>query len=581
MKLLWRLAKEASKYKVYYIIAIVSTLLMAGIGLVGPKVLASLTGVIADGMDEADLKRISFYVILLVSIYLIRGVCRFLSNYLAHKAAWNLVNEMRVKLYGHMQISSLSFFHESQTGDLMSRVINDTATFELLFAHIIPDIITNIVTVAGVVAILLLVNWQLALMTFIPIPFLAIAGYYFIKKIRPNFRKAQKAVGELNSKLQDNFSGIHEVQAFGQEQYEYANVENKARSHTTAILYALKKSAIFHPVVDFLTSMGTVLIVGAGGLLAFRNQMTVEDIVAFMLYLSLFYQPVMGLARTIEDAQQAYAGAERVLAIMDKEPLIKDLPDAVPLRDVKGDITFEDVTFSYKDGVPVLKNISFHCEAGQTIALVGPTGVGKTTLVNLISRYYEPSSGKIFIDGQDIRHVTLASLRRAIAPVLQETFLFNDTIAENIRYAKPDADLGEIKAAARLARIDDEIEAMPDGFDTKVGERGVKLSGGQKQRIAIARAILRDAPIVILDEATASVDNETEKKIQEAIGELSKKRTIIAIAHRLSTIRGADKIIVLENGRIAETGSHAELIMHDGLYRRLTLAERANAGTTG
>lgn len=575
--MLWRLAKEASKYKVYYVVAIISTLVMAGIGLIAPKILSQMTGIVSDGMTKTDLNRIVEFSVFLIGIYVVRGVCRFFSNYLAHKAAWNLVNGMRVKLYGHMQMSSLSFFHESQTGDLMSRVINDTATFELLFAHIIPEMITNIVTVIGVVTILLVVNWQLALMTFAPIPFLAIAGYYFLKRIRPGFRKAQKAVGELNSKLQDNFSGIHEVQAFGQEKYEYENIKTRAKSHTNAVLYALKRSAVFHPVIDFLTSISIVVIVGFGGFLAFKNEMTVEDIVAFMLYLSLFYTPLMGLARIFEDAQHAYAGAERVLAIMDKEPQIKDMPDAVPLEDVRGDIAFENVDFSYEDGVPVLKDISFECKAGETIALVGPTGVGKTTLVTLISRYYEPLSGRILIDGYDIKHTTLASLRKAIAPVLQETFLFNDTIAENIRYAKPEASMDEIKAAAKLARIDDEIEAMPEGYASRVGERGVRLSGGQKQRIAIARAILRDAPIVILDEATASVDNETEKKIQEAIGELSKKRTIIAIAHRLSTIKNADKIIVLESGKIAEQGKHAELIASGGLYNRLSLAERLNA----
>lgn len=573
MKLLFRLAKEASRYKIYYVIAIISTLIMSGIGLVAPRVLSMMTGIVSGGVNEESLRRILELAAILVGSYLIRGICRFFSSYMSHKAAWNLVNEMRVKLYGHIQMSSLSFFHESQTGDLMSRVVNDTATFELLFAHIIPEMITNIVTVAGVVTILILVNWKLALLTFIPLPLLAVAGIYFIRKIRPGFRRAQKAVGELNSKLQDNFSGIHEVQAFGQERHEYENIEKKAKKHTSAILQALKRSAIFHPIVDFTTSLGTVFIVGFGGYLAFKSEMNVEDIVAFLLYLSLFYAPVMGLARLVEDAQQAHAGAERVLSIMDKEPAIKDLPEAEPITDVKGEIVFENVTFSYDCVTDVLKNISVEFKAGQTVALVGPTGVGKSTLVNLISRYYEPSAGRILLDGKDIRYLTLASLRGSIAPVLQDTFLFNDTIAENIRYAKPDATLEEIKRAARMARIDDEIENMPEGYLTRVGERGVRLSGGQKQRIAIARAILRDAPIVILDEATASVDNETEKKIQEAINELSKKRTIIAIAHRLSTIRNADKIIVLQNGMVAETGTHDELIALGGAYSKLARTE--------
>ncbi|MBQ7015564.1 MAG: ABC transporter ATP-binding protein [Firmicutes bacterium] len=573
MKMLWKLTKEAARYKGLYVFAILSTLGLTVLNLTAPKLLSAMTGVVEKGVDDAALDTIMLLAIALLLLYLLRILFRFLSNFLTHKAAWYLVGDLRSRLYDKLQSLDLGFFHDKQTGDLMSRVVNDTRDFELLYAHMIPEMITNIVTFLGVLIILLTVNWKLALITCCPIPLILASGVVFSKKVRPFFQVSQKSMGELNAQLQDSLSGLHEIQSFGQEKYESKRLHEKNFNQVRAMLRALKVSAVFHPSVEFLSSAGTVLVVFFGGILAYQNQLSVADIVAFVLYLSLFYAPVSSLANLLENLQQSLVGAERVALILDTPSAIQNAPDAQDIGDIKGQITFENVSFHYSNNIPVLKNISFDCKPGMMVALVGPTGVGKTTTTQLISRFYDPTEGRILIDGKDIKNVTLESLRHNISPVLQDTFLFNGTISENIGYAKPDATQEEIESAAKAAKIHDDIMSMPEQYATRVGERGLRLSGGQKQRVAIARAILRQSPIIILDEATASVDVQTEKQIQSAIKNLSGDRTIVAIAHRLSTIREADMILVIHKGKIAERGTHEELLKLKGLYYKMYQAQ--------
>ena len=573
MKTLWKLTKEAARYKALYVLAILSTLSLTVVNLTAPKLLSAMTGIVGAGLDDAGLEQVIRLALGLLGLYLLRILFRFGSNYLTHKAAWHLVGDLRSRLYNKLQSLDLGFFHDKQTGDLMSRVINDTRDFELLYAHMIPDILTNVATFLGVLAILLTVNWKLALITCCPIPLILLSGVVFSKIVRPFFKASQKSMGELNAQLQDSLSGLHEIQAFGQEKYESGRVQEKNLAQVSAMLRALRASAIFHPSVEFLSSAGTVLVVFFGGFLAYRNQLSVEDIVAFVLYLSLFYAPVSGLANLLESLQQSLAGAERVTLILDTPSAIQNAPNAQDMGRANGAVTFENVSFHYSNKIPVLKDISFSCEPGMMVALVGPTGVGKTTTTQLISRFYDPVEGRVLIDGKDVRDVTLESLRHNISPVLQDTFLFNGTISENIGYAKPDATQEEIEAAAKAANIHDDIMSMPEKYETKVGERGLRLSGGQKQRVAIARAILRQSPIIVLDEATASVDVQTEKQIQKAIKNLAGKQTIIAIAHRLSTIRDADMILVFHEGRITECGTHEELLALKGLYYKMHEAQ--------
>ncbi|MCL2125111.1 MAG: ABC transporter ATP-binding protein/permease [Oscillospiraceae bacterium] len=569
MKVLLRVAKEAKRYKWLMVIAITSTLLLTVANLAAPRLMSQMIGLVADGLSDSGLRQVLTLTLALGLVYLFRIVLRYLSNFMAHRAAWTLVQEMRIKVYNKLQAQSMDYYRESQTGDLVSRTISDTAMFEQLYAHLVPESISNTITVVGVIIMLMIINVKLALLTCIPIPFLLVCGWFFAKKIRPCFRETQKALGVLSAQLVDNYSGIQEIQAFGRQAMAVEDFNEKAGKFTRFMLRGLNYSAVFHPTVEFLTSLGTVFVVGFGGYLAFQGQLQVGDIVAFMLYLSLFYVPITGLTNLLEQMQQSLAGVERVIAVLDAPEIIRNKPGATPLVNAKGALRFDNVSFYYIDDVPVLENVSFEAAPGEMVAIVGATGVGKSTLAQLIARFYDPKSGVISMDGRDLRDIDIDSLHENVAMVLQDTFLFNGTIAENVAFARPDATAEEIEQAVRTARIYDDIMEMPNGFETIVGERGARLSGGQKQRIAIARAVLCKAPVLILDEATASVDVKTEADIQRAIMELAGTRTIIVIAHRLSTVRRADRIIVFEEGRIVQEGTHKELLEAEGLYQDL------------
>lgn len=579
MKSFRNVLKFLHKYTGVMVITIISMLFLVGVQLVVPLIVRQMISIVTNpSVSAADMPRIANLALLALGAYVLRAVLQFLRSYMSHYAGWSVVADVRNSLYEHLQRLSLRFYEDSQTGQLMSRLVNDTDLLEHLIAHAIPDLTANVLMLAGVVSILFTINPLLTLLSLLPVPLIILAMRLFNTYVRPAFRTRQNKLGELNAAINDNLTGMREIKAFTREELERVRVGDRIKQYRDSMLHALRLMATFHPLIEFTSSLGTIVLIYFGGRFILGQTLAINDLVAFFLYLEMLYQPVRELSRVWESFQQALVGAERVNDLFMEAPSVVEKPDALPLQQYHDkEIVLEDVCFHYEDGNIVLKDINLVIPSGKLVALVGPTGVGKTTLANLIPRFYDVCTGSITIGGYDIRDLTTKSIRKNISIVLQDVFLFHGTVRENILFGRQDASEAEVIHAARIANAYDFIMQLPEGFDTMIGERGVKLSGGQRQRIAIARAILKDAPILILDEATSSVDTETELLIQQSLEQLMVDKTVIVIAHRLSTIRNADLIVVLEGNHIVEKGTHQELINNNGLYKRLIDAQLHHA----
>ena len=542
--------------------------LQTGLSLLPPLFQREIVDQVIGGRDPSA-QRLGMMVVGMMGVYGLLALAEFGDQFLRHALGERFLFDLRVRIYDYLQRLSLSFFERTSTGELMSRVTNDVNALEQFVTHGVILTTVDLMRLVGASAVLMVLDWRLALVVLLPVPLIALGLRRFNRHVRPIYRRVRDRMGDINTRLQDDLAGIRVVQAFGQEDAELERFRSVSEGYYQERVSAIRAWAAFFPGISFVAAAGGVLVLGIGARMIIGGQLSLGTLVAFLSYMASFYDPIRRLADVDNTFQQAIAAADRIFELLDEKVDIRDTPDAITLNQIRGDVIFHDVHFHYGDGDEVLHDIDFHIAPGQVVALVGPSGAGKTSIANLLCRFYDPTHGHILVDDHNLRQVQLRSLRRHVAVVLQDTFLFNATVRENLLYGKPDASERELIAAAEAACAHEFIEQMPGGYDTEIGERGVKLSGGQRQRLALARAILADPRILILDEATSSVDAEAEYLIQQALEKVMQGRTSLVIAHRLSTIRNADKIIALHDGKISEVGNHDELLAHGGLYSQL------------
>lgn len=568
-----KLKKLASYYRPYlplFLADMFFAILGAGVTLVIPLIVRYITNHVITMEAGAALHKIAGLAVLMLVLVAVECFCNyFIANY-GHVMGAKIEYDMRAEIFGHYQKLSFSFFNNQKVGQLMSRITSDLFDISELLHHGPEDLVISVIKIVGSFVILLNIDVKLTMIAFAFIPVMLVYAMYFNTRMKRAFKRNRVKIAEINSQIEDNLSGIRVVKSFANEEVELDKFEEGNQGFLAAKKNSYRYMAGYHSGLGALTTLITIVVLVSGAVLITNGQVNVTDLITFLLYINTFTEPVKKLINFTEQFQNGYTGYERFMEMMAIAPDIADRPGAVELKHVKGDISFDNVSFHYEENTEtVLNHINLEVEAGAYMALVGSSGAGKSTLCSLIPRFYDVTGGAVKIDGQDIRDVTLKSLRSQIGIVQQDVYLFVGTVMDNIRYGRPGATREEVMEAAKSANAHEFIMALPDGYDTDIGQRGVKLSGGQKQRLSIARVFLKNPPILIFDEATSALDNESEKVVQESLEKLAKNRTTFVIAHRLSTIRNAEKILVLTDSGIEEEGSHIELLEKDGIYAKL------------